>query len=75
MKIDNFGSNQTQISMNNGTEILVSYSTPVAAFIPGQGYVRTEKFWSVTTSKHINRWLNGRKAKSVSQEMLNDLMK
>lgn len=75
MKINSIGSNQTQISMNDGTEILVSYSTPVAAFIPGQGYVRTEKFWSNTTSKHTNRWLGGLKAKSVPQETLDDLMK
>lgn len=75
MKINSIGSNQTQISMNDGTEIFVSYSTPVAAFIPGQGYVRTEKLWNNTTSKHINRRLGGRKAKSVSQETLDDLMK
>lgn len=75
MKIKNIGSNQIQISVDDGTEVLVSYSTPVAAFVPGQGYVRTEKFWSNTTSKHINRWIGSYKAKSVPQETLDDLIK
>ena len=48
----------------NGTEvetdtarIFFSYRTPVAAYVFGRGYVRTEQFWSVTTSRHINKWL------------------
>lgn len=59
MKINNFASNQTQLELNNGTIILFSYKTPVAAYVPGQGYVRTNHKWSVTTSKHINKWLYG----------------
>ena len=49
---------------SNGTEvetadarILFSYRTPVAAYIFGRGFVRTEEFFSVTTSRHINKWL------------------
>ena len=49
---------------SNGTEvetsearIFFSYRTPVAAYIFGRGYVRTEQFFSVTTSRHINKWL------------------
>ena len=49
---------------SNGTEvetadarIFFSYRTPVAAYIFGRGYVRTEQFFSVTTSRHINKLL------------------
>jgi hypothetical protein len=49
---------------SNGTEvetadarIFFSYRTPVAAYIFGRGYVRTEQCFSVTTSRHINKWI------------------
>jgi len=51
----------TEIGMSKAT-VLVSYNTPVAAFILGRGYVRTDKFYSVTTSKHINQWLRSKNA-------------
>jgi hypothetical protein len=57
MKVQPIGSNQTQVSLADGTEVLFSYSTPVAALVPGRGWLRTNEFHSVTTSKHINRWL------------------
>lgn len=54
--------------------VLFSYKTPVAAFVFGQGYIRTSKKWSVTTSKHINKWLDGEKAQEVPQETLDTLV-
>jgi hypothetical protein len=57
MKVQPIGSNQTQVSLADGTEVLFSYSTPVAALVPGKGWMRTATKWSVTTSKHINAWL------------------
>ena len=33
MKIQSIGSNQTEVSLADGTEILFSYSTPVAALV------------------------------------------
>ena len=56
MKLRNVGSNQTVVELANGDEVFFSYSTPVAAFISGTGYVRTDEFYSTTTSKHINKW-------------------
>ena len=38
------------------------------------GFVRTEKWWSVTTSRHINKWLDGGTAKEVSQTYLDKLV-
>jgi hypothetical protein len=57
MRIRQIGSNQTEVMLADGTEILISYTTPVAALIPGRGWVRTLSKTSATTSKHINKWL------------------
>lgn len=73
MKLNPIGSNRTVLSLDNGTEVFFSYKTPVAAFVPGKGYVRTDRKWSVTTSKHINAWLNG-PAETVPQAYLDSLV-
>lgn len=48
--------NRTTVTLTDGREVLVSYQTPVAAHIPGRGYVRSDKRWSVTTSKHVSQY-------------------
>ena len=55
MKIKNIASNMTLVNFNDGDEILISYKTPVAGRIGGK-LVRTNKHWSQTTSKHINKY-------------------
>jgi hypothetical protein len=45
------GMNAVELELANGKRVLFSYSTPVAAYLPGTGYVRTDKRWSVTTSR------------------------
>ena len=57
MKITSLKANQTEIELNNGTLVFVSYNTPVAAFIPGTGIVTTETKYSVNTTRHINAWV------------------
>lgn len=76
MRLNPSGSNQTVVSTDNGAEVLFSYRTPVAAFIPGRGYVRTKTRYSVTTSKHINQWLGGNanRATEVEQSELDSLL-
>ena len=37
------------------------------------GYERTSKKWSVTTSRHINKWLDGVLAKEQPQEYFDSL--
>ena len=71
MTVNNIGSNMTQI---DGTSVLFSYFMPVAAFIVGEGLIRTDKKWSVTTSKHINKWLDGRNATEKPQSYLDSLI-
>lgn len=49
--------NQTLVCTEKAT-ILFSYRVPVAAYLPSERRcIRTEKRYSVTTSKHINKWL------------------
>lgn len=55
MKLKQLGSNQTKLVLNDGTQVLFSYETPVACWIDGQFYC-TDKKWSQTTSRHINKW-------------------
>ena len=74
MQLKRLGSNQTQVSLNNGTKVFFSYDTPVAAQLPDYEYVRTSTKWSVTTSKHINKWLEGVIATEVSQDILDNLV-
>jgi len=58
--------NMMEISLEDGTVVLVSHETPVAAFVPGleaagihdQPVVRTSKKWSQTITRHTNKWLN-----------------
>jgi|TARA_B100001996_G_scaffold104390_1_gene78490 hypothetical protein len=74
MKLTPIAANQTEVSINDGTQIFFSYRTPVAAYLPSKGYVRTERFWSKTTSRHINKWLQGvNNVSEVSQTVLDNL--
>lgn len=70
MQLKQLGPNQTQLTMENGDVVLFSYETPVAALHGGR-YLRTSQKWSVTTSRHINRWLEGVNALEVPQSKLN----
>lgn len=58
MKLNPIGLNMTEVEVNENVTIFFSYKTPVAAFVSGEGYLKTEKKWSVTTSRHINKWLD-----------------
>jgi hypothetical protein len=57
MKITQLGGNRMTIELANAT-VFFSYNTPVAAFVQGQGFLRCSERYSVTTTKHINKWLS-----------------
>tara|TARA_B110000259_G_scaffold181129_1_gene222722 strand:- start:637 stop:921 length:285 start_codon:yes stop_codon:yes gene_type:complete len=58
MKLKNIGSNQTELDLGFA-QVFFSYETPVAARLTDGTLVRTEQWYSATTTKHINKWLNG----------------
>ena len=68
-------SNMTEVTLPTGTTVLFSYRTPVAARLHTGAIIRTNKKWSVTTSRHIGAWLAADKARAqeCEQEFLDNL--
>lgn len=56
LRLNNIGTNKTELQIGDIT-ILFSYNTPVAALVPDIGWIKTDKKYSKTTTKHINSWL------------------
>lgn len=74
MKLKQLGANRTELTLANGTLVLFSYETPVAAFVPGRGYLVTSTHYSVTTSKHVGQWIPAEAARTkVTQSAINAL--
>ena len=74
MQLTPIAANQTQLNLNDGTEVFFSYRTPVAAKLPNYDYIRTATKWSTTTTRHINKWLEGVTAQTVDQSILDNLV-
>ena len=70
MKINPIGSNQTELIFDDGVKVLFSYETPVAAYVPERGYLKTSKKWSQTTSRHVNKWCPTKNVLVVPQKDL-----
>jgi hypothetical protein len=66
------GSNMTELHFSGGV-VLFSYQTPVAAVI-GNNCYRTNKKWSVTTSRHLNKWCWS-SCEEKNQEFFDNLVK
>ena len=73
MKLTSIAANRTVLSYPNGSEVFFSYSTPVAGYSPSNGYFKTDQWYSSTTTRHINKYLDNNKATEVSQETINQL--
>ena len=73
MTLTPIASNMTEIS-DGRFRLLFSYSTPVACWTRESGFSRTRKKWSQTTTRHINKWLDGRDAQDRSQELFDNLL-
>lgn len=66
MKLNPIKSNMTELEVN-GNSILFSYKTPVAGY-DDQGAFRTSKWYSMTTTKHINQYLGGKDVGRVVEQ-------
>jgi len=73
MQIKPIASNMTEL-VTGGCTVLFSYETPVAAYTPTQGYVRTAKWYSQTTTRHINKWLDGVDAQEMPQAFFDSII-
>lgn len=65
MKLKPIQSNMTELTLNDGTQVLFSYQAPVACWKDGE-FFKTEKKWSNTTTRHINKWTHLATAKPQS---------
>ena len=72
MQLRPIASNITQLDLPNGYQVLFSYQTPVAC-LSDNGYYRTATKWSSTTTRHINKWLDGVLAKEQPQSFFDEL--
>ena len=67
LKINSIAKNQTEIITDSMT-IFFSYREPVACHIDGQGFFKTSKSWSKTTTAHVNKWLKNNRAENVTEK-------
>ena len=56
MKLIPIAANQNEVEIGDVT-VLFSYKTPVACHVAGEGFSKTDKYWSRTTSKHIGQFI------------------
>ena len=73
MKIKQIASNMTELDLGFA-QVFFSYETPVAACLTDGTLVRTAERYSVTTTKHINKWLQGCDALTVPQARIDCLL-
>lgn len=72
MTLRQLGSNMTLLVFP-GKEIFFSYETPVGAWTFDRGYIVSTTWYSRTTSKHITKWLDGKRATAVEQSEIDNL--
>jgi len=70
MNLSRIGTNEALIRFGDSTEVFYSYETPVAGYTIALGFFRTSKKFSVTTTRHINKYLQGCDAEIMSQESI-----
>jgi hypothetical protein len=72
--INHLGTNQNERILPNGNKVLFSFSKPVAAFVVGEGYMRTYDQCSYTTNSHINNWTENNKCALVPQSRIDEIL-
>lgn len=74
MNIERVGNqNATIVTFGTKLQLLFSYSTPVAGWV-GDTWFKADRFYSATTSRHVNQYLAGANAKEVSPEWIYKLV-
>jgi hypothetical protein len=65
----------TELQFKDGIRILISYETPVAAWVPVPGhYVKSERWISRSSAEHIKQWLDGKQSITISHEIILNLL-
>jgi len=72
-KLNQIASNMTLVETPHH-RVLFSYATPVACFDKHTyDYFKTDRKWSQTTTRHINKWLDGVHANEKPQAYFDNL--
>lgn len=61
------GRDPVVLEYRDGTRLLFSYETPVAAYSPEGGFIVTRENVSPTTAKRITEWIGSRPFRDVDQ--------
>ena len=73
MELKRIASNMTELNIN-GVTVLFSYNTPVAGW-DDKGAFKTSIHYSVTTIKHINKYLGGKDiGRKVDQDYIDSIV-
>ena len=72
MKLRLIGSNQTELDLGFA-QVFFSYETPVAACLTDGTLVRTDQWYSATTTRHIKNWC-GLQCQTVPQYRIDCLL-
>ena len=75
MKLSPVGPNQTILTFPNEDEVFFSYETPVAGWINGEGYWRAERKYSRTTTKHVSRYANTYRVRTLTDDQVAETLK
>lgn len=59
--------NATRVELADGRVVGLSYGVPVAVFVPGRGWLKTDARYSSTTTRHMNAFVG-----STSTEVTDD---
>lgn len=71
--IKKFGAkNCHERTYENGARVFFSYGTPVCAYVPGVGALRTTAKYSMTTSRHVNMWSKDELTELASANQIKD---
>ena len=84
MKLRQIASNMTEVEFNDGTTVLFSYRTAVAGFDPAHpdgvtGHFKTDKHYSATTTRHINKYfrdewsIDPKQVRTITQDKIEKL--
>ena len=73
MKLTPIAANRNIVTFNDGTEVFFSYETPVAGYSNELGWIRTDEWYSSTTTRHINKYLGDLNHIKVPQQIINEL--
>ena len=74
MKLNCIGLNQTELVLNDKSRLFFSYSVPVVFINAKNQAFKTSKKYSATTTKHINKYLNGKNAEYKNQEFFDNII-